>query len=135
MELTLIRQDKTDKSTIGGLSVNTVRICYILEDVVRAEGVKVQNDTAIPEGRYEVVINYSPRFKRQMPLLLDVPNFSGIRIHTGNTSKDTEGCLITGTTKSKDRVAGSRVAYAKLLALLSKAYAVKERVFITIRSV
>ena len=90
MELTLTRTDFTNDSTIGELSVNGKFECFTLEDKVRP--VKIKGMTAIPAGAYEVVINFSERFQRPLPLLLNVPNFDGIRIHAGNTAKDTEGC-------------------------------------------
>src|SRR5690348_2405952 len=100
MKLKLIREEFTDESTIGRLYVDDVFECYILEDVVRDE--KIQNETAIPYGTYEVEITYSPKFGRYLPMLLNVPNYTGIRIHPGNTAKDTDGCLLTGTSDSKD---------------------------------
>jgi len=81
--------------TIEGESFN----CFTLEDEVRLGDifkVKVQDKTAIPVGRYEVILNMSNRFKMYMPLLLNVPNFSGIRIHSGNTKEHTEGCVLVG---------------------------------------
>jgi hypothetical protein len=91
----------------------------VLEDAVR--DVKIKNVTAIPKGTYEVAITFSNRFKQLMPLLLNVPNYEGVRIHWGNYSKDTEGCLLVGSTKAVNMVGNSRAQYAKLLAILSKA--------------
>lgn len=91
----LIRNIYTPVNTIGDLLIDHSVFCHTLEDVVRPNGsVKVPGETAIPAGRYMVVLSRSNRFKRVMPELLDVPNFSGIRIHGGNTDKDTEGCII-----------------------------------------
>jgi hypothetical protein len=129
MELNLKRIEKTEKSTIGELSVNGIYECFILEDVERE--VKIFGETAIPKGRYEVVISWSNRFKKFMPLLLNVPNFEGIRIHAGNTAKDTLGCLLTGKSKSKDMISNSRIAYEKLFSKLEIA-SKKEKIFITI---
>ncbi len=84
MELRIKRTDFSDQSTIGELSVNGQFECYTLEDKVRPE--KIAGKTAIPAGRYEVVISFSQRFQRPLPLLLKVPNFEGIRIHPGNTA-------------------------------------------------
>lgn len=134
MELQIKRKEFTDKSTIGELSVDGVFECYILEDKDRkleTGGNKIHGLTAIPRGRYEIAITFSNRFKQYMPLLLNVPQFEGVRIHSGNTSENTEGCPLTGTTKSKDFVGGSRAAYTKLFAKLKKVER-KEKIYITI---
>jgi len=75
---------------------------YCLEDTVRPAGVKIKGKTAIPAGRYEVVVTRSPRFKRLMPLLLDVEGFDGIRIHGGNSHEDTDGCLLIAKNRISD---------------------------------
>ena len=112
MELKLVRDVYTKKSTRGLLIAESCFFCYTLEDVTRAAGsVKVPGLTSIPAGRYEVVITYSNRFKRMMPLLLNVPGFEGIRIHGGNTSEDTEGCIIVAKSAlSDDMVQGTEEA-------------------------
>lgn len=129
MELLLKRIHKTANSTIGELSINGKFECYILEDIERE--VKIKGKTAIPKGRYEIAITYSNRFKKLLPLLLNVPNFEGIRIHTGNTAKDTEGCLITGKNRGIDIVSNSRLAFESLFSKLTSAVK-KEKVFINI---
>jgi hypothetical protein len=129
MELKLIRETKTNDSTIGKLYINELYHCYTLEDTERE--VKVQNVTAIPKGRYEVIVNFSNRFQQQMPLLLNVPNFVGVRIHWGNYSKDTEGCILLGTTKGVNMIGNSRTAYAKFMSIINKV-SKKEKIFITI---
>lgn len=134
MELRLKRKEFTETSTIGELSIDGIFECYVLEDKDRkleSGGTKIYAKTAIPRGRYEVIISWSNRFKQYMPLLLSVPQFEGIRIHTGNTSENTEGCLIVGQTKSKDFVGLSKVAYGKFLSKLKKVEK-KEKIFITI---
>jgi hypothetical protein len=85
----------------------------------------VPGETAIPYGTYGVIINWSPRFNRPLPLLLEVPDFSGIRIHPGNTAKDTEGCILVGDGFSADHkaVLNSRVTFNKLFPLLQEALA------------
>ena len=94
MNLYLLRNIYTDHSTRGIIISNYKFLCYTLEDVVRTPSIKIDGETAIAAGRYEVILSYSNRFKRTMPLLLDVPQFSGIRIHGGNTHKNTQGCLL-----------------------------------------
>ncbi len=133
MNLTLVRRWFTEKSTIGDLSIDGAPECFVLEDVVRAPGApKVFGQTAIPAGRYEVSITYSPRFKIDMPLLLEVPGFQGVRIHPGNKPEDTEGCLLVGELRGTDEVLHSRVAYAQLFLKLQLAEAKGETIHITI---
>jgi len=107
--------------------------CFILEDVVRPD--KVYGKTAIPEGTYEVLITWSPRFKRQLPLLVNVPNYQGVRIHPGNTPDHTEGCLLPGTTRAADSVGESRKAFDKLFAKIEAARGRGEEVRIEIRRI
>ena len=114
MKIEVIRRWFTDKSTIGGMMLDGRFQCFTLEDRVRRPGVKVYGQTAIPAGEYQLIVNYSLRFKRYMPLLLNVPMFSGVRIHSGNTDKDTEGCILVGNSKGDDVVLQSRLAFAEL---------------------
>jgi len=113
MNLKLIRQIFTEKSTIGSLFIDNNFECYTLEDIVRPPGIKIPGATAIPYGNYEVIIDYSNRFARNMPHFLNVPMFEGIRIHPGNTSADTEGCILVGTSKVTDIIYESKAAFAK----------------------
>ena len=121
-------------ATIGELLVNDKHFCDTLEDRVRPEGEKVHGKTAIPEGTYEVKLTYSPRFKKILPEILNVPNFSGIRIHTGNSSEDTEGCILVGTWdgEKEDWIRDSRIAFNELMSLLQSAEDKKESITITI---
>ena len=112
MQITVKRLYKTDNSTIGELLIDGVFECFTLEDIERP--VKIKAETAIPKGTYKVIINQSNRFKRLMPLLLNVPNFEGVRIHAGNTNHDTEGCILVGQTRNKNYIGQSRKAYEKL---------------------
>lgn len=130
MTIYVVRYDADAHRTIGKLSINGVWYCYTLEDAVRAE--KIPGVTAIPYGTYRVILNESQRFKRVMPLLLDVPNFTGVRIHSGNTATDTEGCLLVGMTRSIDAVHDSRRAFESLMARLEAAVAGRELITITI---
>lgn len=93
INLKLVRTELEDR-TEGILYIDEKYFCRTLEDKVRDK--KIANETAIPYGTYQVILSYSPRFKRFLPLLLNVPNFEGIRIHMGNTTKDTSGCILVG---------------------------------------
>lgn len=141
MELTLKRTIKMPTRTIGELSINGKKFCDTVEDVERLFftagkllGVKVYGKTAIPLGRYEVAMTFSNRFKKVMPILLNVPQFEGIRIHSGNTELDTEGCIIVGKYDPKAKIIGygtSRKTTAELYTILTAACA-KGKVYITI---
>ena len=142
MELELTRSVKTNKSTIGELTVNGVFECFILEDKDRGLRkdmpiselivMKIKARTAIPTGRYEIVVSFSDKFQKMLPLLLDVPAFAGIRIHPGNTDANTEGCLLPGKTKSPDMIGSSRVAFTALFDKI-KAALQREKIFITVK--
>lgn len=84
---------------IGELTIDGVHQCFTLEDKVREK--KIFGKTAIPPGRYEVTVSFSNHFQKKLPLLMNVPNFEGVRIHSGNTAKDTEGCILVGMTKGR----------------------------------
>lgn len=157
MLLTLVRDiaGSTKEYTIGELFVNeeatlskTTKVCDTLEDTFRLlpktcpntpKGIgcsckeKVHGKTCIPYGTYTVRLSYSNRFKRILPEVLNVPHFLGIRLHSGNSSKDTEGCILVGTKSKGDWVTASRVAFNKLYKLLQTAEKNKEEITITIR--
>lgn len=113
MKLKLVRDTFTKKSTTGKLFVDDTFECYVLEDVVRT-GPKVYGETAIPEGIYEITIDYSPKYDRPMMHILSVPGFEGIRIHSGNVAADTEGCLLVGRMRRSNWVGESKLAMASL---------------------
>ncbi len=100
MQLKLIRSVFTAKSTLGKLYMNDVLFAFTCEDTIRnLHGdcrKKIKNETAIDDGRYEVILSFSNRFQKYLPLLLNVPCFDGIRIHGGNTAADSEGCILVG---------------------------------------
>lgn len=129
MILELKRKIFTDDSTIGELSIDGEFICFTLEDKVRET--KIQNVTAIPYGKYEIVINFSNHFQQYMPLLLSVPGYEGVRIHSGNKSTDTEGCILVGSSKSLNFIGNSRATYKTLFAKL-KAAAKTEKLYINV---
>ena len=112
MQLVLERNASDIEATIGKLYIDGIFFCYTLEDVQR--DVKIQNETAIPTGTYKVLITMSPKFKRLLPLLVDVPGFDGIRIHPGNTAKDTDGCILVGDSFTKDFVTNSVKTFNEL---------------------
>lgn len=111
-KIKLKRTDYKETYTVGRLYINNNYFCDTLEDRYRdlSKEKKIYSQTAIPKGVYKLVISYSPRFKRLLPLLLDVPFFEGIRIHAGNSSKDTSGCILVGTVKDveKDWISNSK---------------------------
>lgn len=128
MELLLNRIFRGDEYTIGHLYIDGDYYCDVLEDTDRGlssdmseeqiKKIKIYSKTAIPTGRYKVEVTYSPKFKRYLPILLNVKGFTGIRIHSGNTPEDTFGCLLVGYNKEKGKVLNSRVTSDKLTALL-----------------
>lgn len=132
MKLRLVRKTYTDESTIGDLLINDELYCKTLEDRVRQPGVKVPGVTAIPSGVYQVIVTPSPRFKCLMPLLINVPQFEGIRIHWGNKAMDTDGCILVGKTEAKDFIGQSREQYADLFDKIQAALNAKEHVTIEI---
>lgn len=143
MELILHRKYKMKDYTIGKLyrvahDGKEVYICDILEDTVRNKAttalnsfIKIFGKTAIPYGRYRIVRTYSNRFKKVLPELLKVPHYEGIRIHSGNTADDTEGCLLPGKNTIKGRVTESRKYFATVDTIISDALLTQE-VWITI---
>jgi len=128
MNLTLKRFHFADTYTIGKLFIEDKPFCDVLEDVVRDKNkdgdlqddgeAKVYGRTAIPFGTYKVVLTMSNRFKVLLPLLVDVPEFEGVRIHAGNTSEDTHGCLLVGENKEKGKVLNSKATMEKLMPIL-----------------
>ena len=140
MIITVNRDDRTESRTISTLTIPDFS-CYVLEDTDRGltdempldriKQLKVYGQTAIPYGKYEVVISYSNRFKKMLPLLIGVKGFEGIRIHPGNYASNTEGCLLPGLTKSANAVLSSRVAMGRLQTNIMK-WLKKEKVWVEI---
>lgn len=135
MKLTLKRKYLGEKYTIGDLYIDGKFFCNTIENTVRklptncpntpkgstckCRG-KVYAQTAIPEGTYKITMEHSPRFKRKLPFLHNVPHFIGILIHSGTTEKDSAGCLIVGKNTIKGKVTESRVTSDKLNTILTK---------------
>ena len=104
----------------------------IIAGVIEYLKKKVKNETAIPFGTYEITVNRSPRFGRDLPRLLNVPHFDGILIHRGNTGKDTSGCILVGENKVKGRVINSTPYELELTKRCKAAIARKEKITIEI---
>jgi len=140
MELMVIRSFFGKTCTIGSLFINDQFECYTLEDVVRevvgqpVSQWKKFGQTAIPRGRYEVIVTRSPRFGFDTPEILNVPGFSDIRMHKGNTDKDTEGCILLGAAKDENNedILESKVAFEAFLPKVQAAIGKGEKVYITI---
>lgn len=103
MKIEVKRDVRNEKFTLGKMYIDGEFFCYTLEDPVRPAGVKVYGDTAIPALSYEVVMSFSEKFRKPLPLLLDVPGFSGVRIHGGNSVKDTLGCVLVANNRDTGR--------------------------------
>ena len=141
MKLKLNRIALRKTYTIGKLYIDGKYFCDTLEDTVRDTNKsgkfdngekKVKGKTAIPYGTYEIKWTYSPRFKKYTPQLMNVPQFEGIRIHAGNSSTDTEGCLLLGENKKVGMVLNSRATINKFYPIIKEACS-KEKVTIEIK--
>lgn len=140
MRLTLIRIANKPTYTIGKLYIDGCYFCDTLEDVDRGlddsmeekeiKAKKIKGQTAIPTGTYPVKITYSPKYKKLMPLVDNVKGYQGIRIHSGNTHKDTEGCLLVGRNKEVGKVLESRKTFNALYKILTDT---KEHIIIDIQ--
>lgn len=116
MNIRVIREPTINHATLGVCFVDDRFVCFSLEDPVRerigkpVEAWKVPGETAIPQGRYQVILTHSPKFKRELPLLLGVPGFFGIRIHPLNVPKETDGCIGLGLTRGEGTIGRSGAA-------------------------
>lgn len=141
MKLELKRRFLGESYTIGSLSIDGKKFCDTLEDKVRdlnKNGVfdgdekKVYGETAIPYDTYDVVVDYSPKFKRELPRLQNVRHFEGILIHRGNTAEDSAGCILVGENKVKGKVINSTPYEKELVRILKEAQDRKEPITIKI---
>lgn len=137
MELTVERIYKGKDYTIGELSINGVFFCHTLEDKVRLLNSyedKVYGQTAIPIGRYKVIISYSNHFKKEMPEILNVEFFKGIRIHAGNDKDDTDGCILVGECRNVEQgwIYNSKNTYNKLFDILNTVFKNNEEIYINV---
>lgn len=132
MEIKVKRFAFKETYTIGKLFVNDEYYCDTLEDKVREQGVKIFGETAIPAGIYNLTMSYSVRFKKHMPEIENVPNFQGVRIHSGNTDKDTHGCILVGKNTVIGKLTDSSIKFIHLMIQIEKALKRKEKVKIII---
>lgn len=134
MKLKVERRFLKPGYTIGRLEVDGKYFCDTLEDRVRdlSREKKIPGETAIPAGIYDVVVNISPRFKRKLPRLLNVPGFEGILIHRGNTPEDTAGCILVGENKAKGKVINSTPYELRLTEMIERAQSAGESITIEI---
>lgn len=131
IKLLLVRKYKLNNYTIGKLYINGEYFCDTMEDKDRGltqnmslqeiKCIKVYGETAIPYGTYDVTITYSPKFKKDLPSINKVPGYEGIRIHSGNTAKDSLGCILVGFNKAKGMILESKKTIDQLMAILTKA--------------
>lgn len=127
----LDRKWRKETYTIGRLYANGEFLCNTIEDVDRKlnqnmsateiQRIKVAAETAIPTGTYSMRVTMSPKFKRELVEIVNVPAFSGIRIHRGNTAQDSAGCLIVGENTSKGRVTNSTKYELQITEMVKKA--------------
>lgn len=134
MELKVERKWPKDTYTVGRLYVDGKLFCNTLEDRVRDLNTeeKIYGETAIPAGRYRVIFNWSPKFGRNLPRLLNVPHFEGILIHPGNTAADSAGCILVGKNSAVGRLSESRDTSDRLNVLIEDAQRRGEDIFITV---
>ena len=134
MKLILTRIARKAEYTIGRLEdENGKKLCDTLEPIWRnydGGELKIPKKSAIPEGTYRVVTTYSLRFRKYLPLLVGVPGFEGVRIHAGNTSRDTEGCILVGQNLQVGKVLWSRIALEKLMKLIEN----EKEIYLTIKN-
>lgn len=134
MELKVERKWPKETYTVGRLYVDGKLFCNTLEDRVRDLNTeeKIYGETAIPAGRYRVIFNWSPKFGRNLPRLLNVPHFEGILIHPGNTAADSAGCILVGKNSAVGRLSESRDTSDRLNVLIEDAQRRGEDIFITV---
>lgn len=129
MNIIVTRDVKTPTMTLGKLVAGNL-VLFTVEDAIRE--VKIPGVTAIPAGKYKVIISFSQRFQKFLPLLLDVPGFQGIRIHAGNVPEDSSGCILVGTARTKEGVSNSRYAMSLLMDNIKTAMKAGKNVWIEI---
>ena len=134
MKIDVVRTTFNKDSTVGEMMLDGEHECWTLEDTVRPAGIKIYGETAIPYGTYRVLVTHSTRFNRDLPLLLNIPGFEGIRIHPGNTAADTHGCILVGGEKTATSVLYSRFAFDQLFNKIRNAIRNGEEVWLTVKT-
>ena len=136
MELKVVRSIRNVASTLGTMYINDEFFAYTCEDTVRNlngdRSKKIKGQTAIDAGRYEVVLSYSDHFQKYLPLLLKVPCFEGIRIHGGNTSEDSLGCILIGANSDLKSCISNCASKVNSLVATLKTIEKKEKIWIEI---
>lgn len=133
MKILVARFNRTDKSTAGDIYIDTMWHSFVLEDPVREQFLdgewvwkpefKIPKKTAIPSGTYPLIVDFSQRFQRELPHILDVPDFTGVRFHPGNEPVDTEGCPLPGrvwNSENPNWISQSRLAFDPLFQVITE---------------
>lgn len=134
MTIRIIREPSLQGTTLGVVLVDGRFVGFSLEDEIRAPGVKVDGETAIPPGRYRVGLTWSPHFNKLLPEVFDVPGFTGIRLHGGNGIGDTRGCVLLGIQRAGVRILESQKAMAMVQAWIAEAEQRTEGVWLLIEN-
>lgn len=138
MTIYMVRDDCTETRTLGTMTFPDGYVCQTLEDPVRPAGVKVMGDTAIPSGTFQITITRSKRFQKMLPLLHNVPGFGAVRIHAGNRTVDTSGCVLVGSQRgtfslgADQTIVHSREAMEQVQSRIAAAIANGEQVWLDI---
>lgn len=132
MKITLQRTKEVGETTLGELSIDGKFFCYTLEDKIRTK--KIKHQTCIPQGTYGVILSLSQRFKTVLPLLVNVPGFEGIRIHAGNTTEDTSGCVLLGMAVNEDKLLHSKVALTTFLQKVTPVFKKGKQITIEVKN-
>lgn len=133
MEIEVIRRHLKEHYTIGKMFVDKDPFCETLEDVVRdlsdynhdgdfndpGEG-KIYGETAIPAGRYLVIVTWSPKFEKRLPELFKVPGFQNIRIHAGTNARHTKGCILVGENRQRGRLVNGPYYQTRLVQMIDE---------------
>lgn len=124
MKIELFRDDMNPERTLGTLYIDEIKIAETCEDADRHledGGEKVYGKTAIPRGLYKVGLSFSHHFKRILPEVLEVPGYSGVRIHGGNSADDTLGCILVGRVRTANGIANCAATLQRIIDMIDEA--------------